>query len=133
MFDIGFWEILLIAVVALLVVGPNEFPSMVRNAGRAIGKVRGFLSSVKADIEHEVDKADEIKKLMEQEANIAMIHERLDISDGALPRQPNATEASKIDKADESKPREPGPNNTPPGETESNPESAQPLGDRRPD
>ncbi len=74
MFDIGFWEITLIAVVALLVVGPNEFPSLVRNIGRGLGKARGFLSSVKSDLDYEIDKANEIKRLMEKESEIAKLH-----------------------------------------------------------
>ncbi|NOY62665.1 MAG: twin-arginine translocase subunit TatB, partial [Gammaproteobacteria bacterium] len=34
MFDIGFWEITVIAVIALLVVGPDEFPQLVRSVGQ---------------------------------------------------------------------------------------------------
>ena len=75
MFDIGFLEIVLIGVVALLVVGPNEFPGLVRNVGRGLGKLRGFLSSVKSDLDFEIDKANEIKQMVEKEAEIARLHE----------------------------------------------------------
>ena len=75
MFDIGFWEILLIGVVALLVVGPKEFPSMIRNVAQGLGKMRGFISSVKSDLDYEIDKANEIKAMVEKEAEIARLHQ----------------------------------------------------------
>jgi len=78
MFDIGFWEIALIAVVALLVVGPDEFPALVRNIGAWIGKIRRFMSDTKNDLDREFRKAEEIKQLMEREANMATLHEQVD-------------------------------------------------------
>lgn len=74
MFDIGFSEIVLIAVVALLVVGPKEFPTLVRKAGEWVGAVRRAVHSVKSEFEKEVQKADEIKRLMEREIEIAEAH-----------------------------------------------------------
>jgi len=64
MFDIGFSEIVLIAVIALLVVGPQEFPALVRNIGSWLGKARQFMGAVKTEFEREINKADEIKRLM---------------------------------------------------------------------
>ena len=78
MFDIGFWEILVIAVVALLVVGPNEFPVLVRTVGVWIGKVRRFMTETKNDLEQEFRKAEELKQLMEHEASLAELHEQVD-------------------------------------------------------
>lgn len=74
MFDIGFSEILLIAVVALLVVGPKEFPALVRTAGEWVGAVRRAASSVKSEFDREVHKAEEIKRLMAREVEIAESH-----------------------------------------------------------
>ena len=74
MFDIGFSEIILIAVVALLVVGPKEFPPLVRNVGKWVGAIRRTVNSVKTEFEQEVHKADEIKRLMEREVEIAEAH-----------------------------------------------------------
>ena len=65
MFDIGFWEISLIMVIALLVVGPERLPRMARTIGLWVGKGRQILNSVKADIDREL-KADELKKLLEE-------------------------------------------------------------------
>ena len=78
MFDIGFWEIVVVAVVALLVVGPDEFPTLVRNIGGWLGKIRRFVSETKSELEQEFHKADELKQLMEREANMATLHEQVD-------------------------------------------------------
>ena len=80
MFDIGFLEICLIAVVALLVVGPEEFPSLVRQIGLALGKLRRFVTSVKSDFEHEVNKAEELKQMLAKETEIAELHKVIDES-----------------------------------------------------
>ena len=74
MFDIGFSEIVLIAVVALLVVGPKEFPTLVRKVGEWVGAVRRAINTVKSEIDKEIHKADEIKRLMERELEIAEAH-----------------------------------------------------------
>jgi len=74
MFDIGFWEIAVIAVVALLVVGPEDFPALVRTIGSWLGKIRGFMNDAKSELEQEVSKAEELKRLIEQETKIAELH-----------------------------------------------------------
>lgn len=78
MFDIGFWEILVIGIVALLVVGPNEFPVLVRTVGVWIGKIRRFMAETKNDLDLEFRKAEELKQLMEHEASLAELHEQVD-------------------------------------------------------
>jgi sec-independent protein translocase protein TatB len=67
MFDIGFWELILIAVVALVVIGPERLPGLARTAGMWIGKARRFLGSVRADIEREL-KADELRRILDEQA-----------------------------------------------------------------
>lgn len=74
MFDIGFFELILIAVVALLVIGPERLPGVARTAGKWLGKGRRFVSSVKADIEEEL-KAEELKKILEEQKNSNPLHE----------------------------------------------------------
>ena len=54
MFDVGFWELALISVVALLIIGPERLPQAVRTAGLWIGKGRRMLLDVKADIDREI-------------------------------------------------------------------------------
>jgi sec-independent protein translocase protein TatB len=78
-FDVGFSEVLLIAVVALLVVGPREFPTLVRNVGSWLGRARQFMNAVKTEFDKEIHKADEIKRLMAKEVEIAERHKTLDL------------------------------------------------------
>ncbi len=77
MFDIGFSELVLIAIVALLVIGPDRLPKVARTAGLWVGKMRGFVSSVKADIDHELA-ADELKKILKEQTDSTGIHEILE-------------------------------------------------------
>src|SRR3569623_1831826 len=74
MFDIGISEIVLIAIVALLVEGPKEFPTRVRKVGDWAGATRRAGKAVKSEIDKEAHKADEIKRLMERELEIAEAH-----------------------------------------------------------
>ncbi|MBI2992897.1 MAG: twin-arginine translocase subunit TatB [Gammaproteobacteria bacterium] len=55
MFDIGFWELVVIAVVALLVVGPERLPQLVRDAGRWLRAARRMVADTRAQIERELD------------------------------------------------------------------------------
>lgn len=55
MFDIGFWELVVIAVVALLVVGPERLPQLARDASRWLRSARRFLSETRWQIEREFD------------------------------------------------------------------------------
>ncbi len=68
MFDIGFWELGLISVIALLVVGPERLPSLARTIGLWLGKARSMLTSIKDEIDREV-KVDEIKKAAQEAVN----------------------------------------------------------------
>ncbi|MDM8567820.1 Sec-independent protein translocase protein TatB [Candidatus Halobeggiatoa sp. HSG11] len=54
MFDIGFWEICLIAVIALLVIGPEKLPSAARTAGLWVGRMRSFITTMKQDVDREL-------------------------------------------------------------------------------
>ena len=65
MFDIGFSELLVIAVVALLVIGPEKLPKVARTAGDLFGRLQRYVNDVKADIQREVE-LDELKKLRSQ-------------------------------------------------------------------
>lgn len=61
MFDIGFTELLVIGVVALLVIGPERLPKVARTAGHLFGRMQRYVSSVKADISQEME-LDELRK-----------------------------------------------------------------------
>lgn len=83
MFDVGFWELTIIAVVALLVIGPERLPGVARTAGLWFGKVRGFVTSVKADIDKELQ-ADELKKMLDRQAQSTGLHDIFEETEGAL-------------------------------------------------
>ena len=69
MFDIGFWELVIISVVALLVVGPDKMPGLVRDVGRWMRAIRRFIVQTRYDIEQELDLEQE-KKLVDNLKNI---------------------------------------------------------------
>jgi sec-independent protein translocase protein TatB len=84
MFDVGFWELSLIALVALLVIGPERLPKVARTAGLWIGRGRRMIGSVKADIDREI-KAQELKEILDKQARsnpleeiVGDVHETLD-------------------------------------------------------
>jgi sec-independent protein translocase protein TatB len=75
MFDIGFWELVVIGIVALLVIGPERLPGVARTTGLWVGKAKHFIFSVKAEVDREL-KADELKRIMEEQAKIgSQVHE----------------------------------------------------------
>ena len=74
MFDVGFFELLLIGVVALLVVGPERLPKVARTAGMWLGRGRRFVSSVKDDIDREI-KADELRQILDKQKKSNPLHE----------------------------------------------------------
>ncbi len=57
----GFWELALVMLVALLVVGPERLPELAAQAGRWIGRVKRLASSFKSDLSQELD-AEDLKK-----------------------------------------------------------------------
>ncbi len=69
MFDIGFWELGIIMIVALVVIGPDKLPGIARSAGKWVGKARYFIANVKQDIQKEM-RAEELKQAIERDAGI---------------------------------------------------------------
>ena len=67
MFDVGFQELTLIGVIALIVVGPERLPKMARTIGLWMGKIRYYVGQVKSDIDREV-RAQELKEMLDKPA-----------------------------------------------------------------
>ena len=65
MFDIAFSEIVVIAVVALIVIGPERLPKVARTLGHMFGRLQRYVNDVKADINREME-LDELRKLQSQ-------------------------------------------------------------------
>lgn len=65
MFDIGIWELALIGLLALIILGPKRLPEVARTAGRWAGRVRQFVASVKEDFDQELrtEELAELRKL----------------------------------------------------------------------
>ena len=66
MFDIGFSEILIVATLTLIIMGPKRLPETVKTITLWLGRIRNFINSTKVDIENEVG-IDEIKKQLHNE------------------------------------------------------------------
>lgn len=62
MFDIAFSEMLIIAVIALLVIGPEKLPKVAKTVGHLLGKAQRYVSDVKSEINREME-IDELRKL----------------------------------------------------------------------
>jgi len=62
MFDIALSEVMIIAVVALIVIGPERLPRVARTLGHLFGRMQRYVNDVKADIQREVE-LDELRKL----------------------------------------------------------------------
>jgi len=62
MFDIGFSELLVIGLVALIVIGPERLPRVARTLGHLAGRLQRYVADVKADINREVE-LDELRKM----------------------------------------------------------------------
>ena len=71
MFDMGFTELMLIGIVALVVIGPERLPGVARTAGKYFGRLKRFMTTIKADVEQEL-RADELRAILadqQQELN----------------------------------------------------------------
>ncbi len=69
MFDVGFSELCLIALVSLLVIGPERLPKVARLAGFWLGKTRSMVASVKEEIKLELQ-AEELRQIFKEQADL---------------------------------------------------------------
>ena len=64
MLDIGFLELMLVSIVALLVIGPEKLPGAIRTLGLWVGRLRRMFTNIQRDIEHEL-RAEEMRQKMQ--------------------------------------------------------------------
>ena len=100
MFDIGFSELMVIAVVALIVIGPERLPKVARTLGHLVGRMQRYVNDVKADISREMQ-LDELKKLQAQMQDAANSFEQ------SVTKEVNATESELNKIAQEANPLPP--------------------------
>ncbi len=74
MFDVGFWELALIGVVALLVVGPERLPALARSVGLWAGKIRRYTDHVRREIARDFD-VHEVREILEKPAPLDDVYE----------------------------------------------------------
>lgn len=74
MFDIGFSELLVIGVVALIVIGPERLPKVARTIGSLIGRLNRYVSQVKQDVERDIN-LDELRKAQKEMQETAQKYE----------------------------------------------------------
>lgn len=77
MFDIGFWEILLILILALVIIGPERLPGAARKAGYFFGKARRYVEGVRSEVEAELDVSEFKRMLHNQEVQINELQQQL--------------------------------------------------------
>lgn len=85
MFDIGFWELLLIAAVALVVVGPEHLPKLVRVTGLWVGKANASIQSVRNEISREL-RAEELTQSLNQPLSEVIDSNDILPADSATPK-----------------------------------------------
>lgn len=84
MFDVGFSELLLVALVALLVLGPERLPGAARTAGLWIGRLKRSFAAIKSEVEREIG-ADEIRRQLHNENILAMERQQQAAQPGSPP------------------------------------------------
>lgn len=75
MFDLSFWELAVILIVAVIVVGPERLPSLAYKAGQWVTKVRRFVSNAKAEMESEFNTGELRKLLSAQEEEMQKLRQ----------------------------------------------------------
>ncbi|GLX16253.1 sec-independent protein translocase protein TatB [Pseudomonas straminea] len=90
MFGISFSELLLVALVALLVLGPERLPGAARTAGLWIGRIKRSFNSIKEEVEREIG-ADEIRRQLHNERILELEREMQAVKNDILPPAPQAS------------------------------------------
>jgi sec-independent protein translocase protein TatB len=101
-FDIGFSEIMVIAVVALIVIGPERLPKVARTLGHLFGRMQRYVNDVKADISREME-LEELRKLQTSMQDAARSFEQ------SVKSEVNAAETELQKIAQEANPSSPEP------------------------
>jgi len=99
MFDVGFWELMLIAVVALVVVGPEKLPRLARITGLWLGRANAQLQTIKNEISAEL-RAEELKQALGQPDDLPDLNEKIDLDSPADTAKKPPTENNPDEQSD---------------------------------
>ena len=94
MFELSFGKMMIIAVVALIVLGPEKLPKVARTLGHLLGRARSYANQVKQDIDREMQ-MDELKKLQQAAQDAAKSFETT-VNEAGRSVEQEATSASKV-------------------------------------
>lgn len=75
MLNVGFTELLLFGIVALIILGPEKLPTAIRTAGRWYAKIRHLINNVQRDIEQELQLAEMREQMQKELARIKSIEQ----------------------------------------------------------
>jgi len=81
MFDFGFWELALILVISLVVLGPERLPAFASQLGSLIKKIKDFANSLKTNIENEARMKDLEKIIEKQKSELSEFEDKIDIDE----------------------------------------------------
>ena len=84
MFGISFGELLLVALIALLVLGPERLPGAARTAGLWVGRLKRSFNAIKQEVEREIG-ADEIRRQLHNEEIMALEQQNKSLLPNAAP------------------------------------------------
>ena len=81
MFDFGFWELALILVISLVVLGPERLPAFASQLGSVIKKIKDFANNLKTSIENEARMKDLEKIIEKQKSELSEFEDKIDIDE----------------------------------------------------
>ena len=81
MFDFGFWELALVLVISLIVLGPERLPTFATQLGSLIKKIKDFANNVKTNIENESRMKDLEKIIEKQKSELSEFENKIDLDE----------------------------------------------------
>lgn len=106
MFDIGFSELLLVGLIALLVFGPERLPGAARTAGLWVGRLKRSFTAIKSEVERELG-ADEIRRQLHNEQILQLEREMQQSIQPPQPAEGTTVAATSPAPANPPKPEQP--------------------------
>lgn len=99
MFDIGFWELVLVGVVSLLVFGPERLPKVAREVALWIRRARAMANSVKQEIDHELQLQELRQSLLEEKRKVELLS--TPVRHNRKENHASIADSNEVDEADE--------------------------------